>query len=76
LIGLEDRQVGGFVRLLFFKTSHDTAEVHIIVHKGEQPHIIKLNVEALKSLPPGKHDVVFSVTALDQARVFVDGQSK
>jgi hypothetical protein len=56
--------------------THETAEVHIVEHNGSQPHIIKLSVERLKTLPPGKHDVIFSVTALDQARVIVDNQPK
>ena|ERR1035438_3217089 len=57
-------------------SSHDTAEVQILEHDGKPLRIIKLNVETLKTLPPGKHDVVFSVTALDKAQVFVDGQSR
>ena len=56
--------------------SHDTAEVHILEHKGGQLHVIKLSVEALKTLPPGKHELVFSVTALDKAQVYVDGQPR
>jgi hypothetical protein len=35
-----------------------------------------ISVEALKTLPPGKHELVFSVTALDKAQVYVDGQPR
>jgi hypothetical protein len=54
----------------------DTAEVRIIERQGGQRHTIKVDVAALKALPAGKHEVVISITALDQARVIVDGQSK
>ena len=56
--------------------SADTAELRITAHNGEQPHSIKLKVAALKTLPAGKHEVVFSVTALDKAQIFVDGQPR
>jgi hypothetical protein len=55
------------------RPSKDTAEVRVREHGGRQPHFIKVNVAALKSLPAGKHEVVISITALDQARVDVDG---
>ena len=50
-----------------------SAEVRFVEHKSRQPHSIKVNVAALKALPGGKHEVVISITALDQARVEVDG---
>lgn len=53
--------------------SRDTAELIITQHKGEQPHSITVAVTALKALPAGKHEVVFSISALDSARVDVDG---
>jgi hypothetical protein len=56
--------------------SADTAELRITEHKDQQPHSIKLNVSALRALSAGKHEVVFSVTALDKAQIFVDGQPR
>lgn len=55
------------------RPSKDTAEVRFVERKGGQPHSIKVNVAALKALPRGKHEVVICITALDQARVDVDG---
>ena len=56
--------------------SSETAEVSFVEDQGRKPHSIKLNVAALKELPAGKHGVVISITSLDRARVFVDGQPK
>lgn len=55
------------------RPSKDTAEVLVIEHGGRKPPSIKVNVAALKALPAGRHEVVISITALDQALVVVDG---
>ncbi len=55
------------------RPSRDTAEVRFVEHQGREPHSIKVNVAALKALPGGKHEVVICITALDRARVVVDG---
>ena len=52
----------------------ETAEVRFVEHKGRQPHSIKVSVAPFsKALSAGKHEVVICITALDQARVVVDG---
>lgn len=50
-----------------------TAEVQFVERNTRQPHSAKVNIAALKSLPGGKHEIVFTLTALDQARLDVDG---
>jgi hypothetical protein len=51
----------------------DTAEVHFVEQNGRRPHSIKLNVSALKAFPIGKHEVVISITGVDQGRLDIDG---
>jgi HEAT repeat protein len=55
------------------RPSRDTAAVLVAEHKDGQPHSLEVNLAALKALPAGKHEVVFVVTAQDQARLEVDG---
>lgn len=54
------------------RPSKDSAEVRFVERGSGQPHSIKVNVAALKTLR-GKHEVVICITALDQARLAVDG---
>ncbi|HEX5218146.1 MAG TPA: hypothetical protein VFZ59_01145 [Verrucomicrobiae bacterium] len=55
------------------RPSTDTAEVSFVEHQSRQPHTVKVNMAPLKALPGGKHQVVINITALDQARIEVDG---
>ncbi len=56
--------------------SSDTAKVKFVEKESRKPHSIELNVAVLKALSAGKHEVVLSITALEQGRVIVDGQPK
>jgi hypothetical protein len=52
----------------------DVATISFVEESSRKPHTIKLDVSRIKALSSGTHYVVLAVTALDEAKVFINAQ--